>query len=75
METFAANAASSDASSGEHHGYFDQATAAQPLAQRLLDAERGFGGFDNLVDERFSEAGCGLAKDASGNWWVTIEFR
>ncbi len=96
LEAFAANAASSDASSGQRHGYFNQrggggvsdaedefdgsnidpgGTAAQVLAEGLLDAEQGFGGFGNLVNNGFSEAGCGFAKDASGNWWVTIEFR
>ncbi|HEY8089599.1 MAG TPA: CAP domain-containing protein, partial [Polyangiaceae bacterium] len=29
----------------------------------------------NLVDQQFTEAGCGFAQDAAGNWWVDMAFR
>jgi Cysteine-rich secretory protein family len=50
-------------------------TAQQVLQQGLLDAEDGFGGFDDLVTNEFSQAGCGFAQDSTGSWWVTIELR
>ncbi|HEY5243178.1 MAG TPA: CAP domain-containing protein [Polyangiaceae bacterium] len=49
------------------------ASAQQTMEQGLQNDENANGGAAaNLLDQQFSEAGCGFGQDASGNWWVVI---
>ncbi|HEY3819873.1 MAG TPA: CAP domain-containing protein [Polyangiaceae bacterium] len=48
-------------------------SAQQTMEQGLQNDESANGGAAaNLLDDQFSEVGCGFGQDASGNWWVVI---
>ncbi len=49
------------------------ASAQQTMEQGLQNDENANGGAAaNLLDQQFSEVGCGFGQDSSGNWWVVI---
>lgn len=49
------------------------ASAQQTMEQGLQNDESANGGAAaNLLDQQFSEVGCGFGQDTSGNWWVVI---
>jgi uncharacterized protein YkwD len=51
------------------------ASAEQVLTQGLLDEEEGeLNGENNLLDQRFSQVGCGVAQTSDGSYWITIEY-
>ncbi len=52
------------------------ATAEQTMEQGLIDDEEDNGNAaGNLLDERFTQVGCGFAQDLGGNWWIDIALR
>jgi Cysteine-rich secretory protein family len=51
-------------------------TAQQTLEQGLGNDEQANGqAAANLLDNQFSQIGCGFGQDLSGNWWVVIALR
>jgi uncharacterized protein YkwD len=52
------------------------ATAEQTMEQGLIDDEQDNGNAAaNLLDDQFTQVGCGFAQDLSGNWWIDIALR
>ncbi len=48
-------------------------SAQQTMEQGLENDEQANGGAAaNLLDQQFSQVGCGFGQDANGNWWVVI---
>jgi len=48
-------------------------SAQQTMEQGLQNDEQAQGAAAaNLLDDQFSQVGCGFGQDASGNWWVVI---
>jgi uncharacterized protein YkwD len=48
-------------------------SAQQTMEQGLQNDEQANGGAAaNLLDDQFSQVGCGFGQDSSGNWWVVI---
>jgi hypothetical protein len=48
-------------------------SAQQTMEQGLQTDEQANGGAAaNLLDNQFSEVGCGFGQDSTGNWWVVI---
>jgi uncharacterized protein YkwD len=46
------------------------------MTQGLQSDEQANGGAAaNLLDQQFSEVGCGFGQDPSGNWWVVVGLR